>query len=114
MIAVIFELIPREGCEEAYFARAAALKETLEKMDGFISVERYQSLATQGKFLSLSFWRDEGAVAAWRGLEGHRDAQSAGRAAIFADYRLRVATVTRDYGLNERAEAPPDSRACHR
>ncbi len=81
--------------------------------DGFISVERFESLVTRGKYLSLSFWRDEQAVRAWRNLEGHRSAQAKGRGGIFADYRLRVAHVIRDYGLNERAEAPEDSRRAH-
>jgi heme-degrading monooxygenase HmoA len=108
MIAVIFELIPREGCEAEYFSRAASLKETLAEMDGFISVERFESLGEKGKFLSLSFWRDEAAVAAWRNLTPHRDAQGAGRAHIFSDYRLRIAEVMRDYGLDERARAPAE------
>jgi len=114
MIAVIFELIPREGCEAAYFSRAASLKETLATVDGFISVERFESLTDKGKFLSLSFWRDEAAVAAWRNFTPHREAQSAGRAHIFSDYRLRIAEVTRDYGLNERTQAPADSHSFHR
>lgn len=114
MIAVIFELMPAEGYEQDYFDRAAGLKETLETMDGFISVERYQSLANKGKFLSLSFWRDEAAVANWRQLMAHRQAQAAGRAGIFSDYRLRVAHVMRDYGLSAREEAPADARAYHR
>jgi heme-degrading monooxygenase HmoA len=114
MIAVIFELMPMVGREQDYFDRAAGLKETLETMDGFISVERYQSLANKGKFLSLSFWRDEAAVANWRQLMAHRQAQAAGRAGIFSDYRLRVAHVMRDYGLSAREEAPADARAYHR
>lgn len=113
MIAVIFELVPADGREQDYFSRARDLRETLEEMDGFISVERYQSLGDTGKFLSLSFWRDEAAVAAWRGLAVHRQAQAAGRAHIFKDYRLRVAAVTRDYGLDDRAAAPADSRGFH-
>src|SRR5512141_2276785 len=110
MIAVIFEVQPRPGQQDAYLDAAATLKPLLEKIDGFISVERFQSLATPGKLLSLSFWRDEEAVARWRQVEQHRGVQAAGRAAIFADYRLRVASVVRDYGMKERAEAPGDSR----
>ena len=113
MIAVIFELEPKPGQDQAYFATAADLAPRLAEIDGFISVERFQSLASPGKFLSLSFWRDEAAVAAWRGQSPHRAAQSAGRHAIFADYRLRVAAVLRDYGLDQRAEVPNDSRAFH-
>ena len=113
MIAVIFEVVPSEGRRQDYLEIAAALRPQLERIDGFISIERFESLTQPGKVLSLSFWRDEQAVAAWRGLEAHRAAQAKGRAGIFADYRLRVASVLRDYGMTERAEAPADSRALH-
>lgn len=113
MIAVIFEVEPNPGRKDAYLDTAARLKPELEKMDGFISIERFESLVKPGKILSLSFWRDEDAVKRWRNFEGHRKAQSAGRATIFADYRLRIAHVLRDYGKNERAQAPDDSRAVH-
>ncbi len=113
MIAVIFEVLPAPGRRDAYLDIAARLRPTLEAMDGFISVERFQSLANPDKVLSLSFWRDEAAVQGWRELDEHRAAQAAGRGGIFADYRLRVAGVIRDYGLNERDEAPADSRARH-
>ena len=113
MIAVIFELRPAEGRAEDYFGLAGTLKSDLEKVDGFISVERFQSIADPGKLLSLSFFRDEEAVLAWRNLTGHRDAQAKGRRGIFADYRLRVARVLRDYGMNARGEAPRDSREFH-
>jgi len=106
MIAVIFEVWPAQGRADDYFSLAAALRPELEQVDGFISVERFQSLATPGKYLSVSFWRDEEAVRHWRNLEGHRRAQAAGRAGIFADYRLRVAAVVRDYGMREREQAP--------
>jgi len=113
MIAVIFEVEPADGRREAYLDLAAQLKPQLQAMDGFISIERFESLTTPGKILSLSFWRDEAAVAAWRRLEAHRRAQAAGRAGVFADYRLRVADVVRDYGLTEREQAPADSRVTH-
>lgn len=113
MIAVIFEVRPHPDHRSDYFEIAAALRPELEKIDGFISVERFESLTDKGKVLSLSFWRDEDAVARWRNLEQHRTAQAKGRAGIFADYRLRIASVVRDYGMNERAEAPKDSRAKH-
>jgi heme-degrading monooxygenase HmoA len=113
MIAVIFEVEPADGRRDAYLSIAANLKPLLESMDGFISVERFQSLSNPGRLLSLSFWRDEEAVKAWRNTEEHRQAQKAGRGGIFAGYRLRIAHVVRDYGLNERAEAPADSRAAH-
>lgn len=113
MIAVIFEVEPAEGRRDAYLGIAADLKPLLEGMDGFISVERFQSLANPGKLLSLSFWRDEASVAAWRNTEEHRRAQQAGRGGIFADYRLRIAAVSRDYGLIDRAEAPGDSKDRH-
>ena len=114
MIAVIFELWPAEGRAPEYFALAGQLKAELERIDGFISVERFESVTQKGKFVSLSFWRDEEAVRRWRSLESHRGAQSAGRGGIFSDYRLRVASVVRDYGLRDRDEAPADSREVHR
>lgn len=113
MIAVIFEVTPAEGCKQAYLDIAASLRPLLEQVDGFISIERFQSLADPGKILSLSFFRDEEAVLQWRQLEAHRAAQQAGRARLFADYRLRIASVVRDYGLHERDEAPGDSRLRH-
>jgi heme-degrading monooxygenase HmoA len=113
VIAVIFEVWPAEGRAGEYFDLAASLKADLERIDGFVSIERFESLATKGKYLSLSFWRDEEAVRAWRNLEGHRRAQARGRSGIFADYRLRVASVVRDYGLKERGGAPKDSRDVH-
>ena len=113
MIAVIFEVTPAEGRKDAYLDIAARLRPTLEQIDGFISVERFQSLSNPGKMLSLSFFRDEQAVQQWRQLEAHRAAQQAGRERLFAHYRLRIASVVRDYGLNERAEAPADSRQRH-
>lgn len=113
MIAVIFEVTPAEGRKDAYLDIAARLKPTLEQIDGFISVERFQSLSNPEKMLSLSFFRDEQAVQEWRRVEAHRSAQQAGRERLFADYRLRIAGVVRDYGLNERAQAPADSRERH-
>jgi heme-degrading monooxygenase HmoA len=112
-IAVIFEVWPAPGRAAEYFDLAATLKADLEKIDGFVSVERFESLTTRGKYLSLSFWRDEEAVRRWRNLEGHRLAQAKGRGGVFADYRLRVASVLRDYGMHEREGAPEDSRAVH-
>jgi len=113
MIAIIFEVTPAEGRREAYLDIAARLRGELERIDGFISVERFQSLSNPDKMLSISFFRDEEAVIRWRNLAAHRAAQSAGRSGIFADYRLRVAQVLRDYGLHERSEAPADSRGAH-
>lgn len=113
MIAVIFEVWPAEGRAAEYFDLAAALKSDLDKIDGFMSVERFESLTMRGKFLSLSFWRDEEAIRSWRNLTEHRMAQAKGRGGVFADYRLRVATVVRDYGMNERTGAPQDSRKTH-
>jgi heme-degrading monooxygenase HmoA len=113
MIAVIFEVLPHARHRAAYMVAAAELRPQLEALDGFISVERFESLSQPGKVLSLSFWRDEDAVRAWRGCEHHRALQAQGRAQLFQDYRLRVASVLRDYGLNDRAGAPDDSRARH-
>jgi heme-degrading monooxygenase HmoA len=113
MIAVIFEVQPKEGKQQGYLDLAAGLRPLLEEVDGFISIERFESLTTPGKILSLSFFRDEAAVLAWRSLEQHRRAQRAGRADFFADYRLRVASVIRDYGMFDRDGAPEDSRDVH-
>ena len=106
MIAVIFEVRPRTGQRDAYLAIAAALRPALAQIDGFVSIERFESLSEPGRILSLSFWRDEAAVAQWRRFSEHRAAQRAGRATVFEDYRLRVATVVRDYGMTDRAQAP--------
>jgi heme-degrading monooxygenase HmoA len=113
VIAVIFEVRPKDGHREQYLDIAAALRPLLDGIDGFVSVERFQSLTDPGKVLSLSFWRDEEAVAEWRRLEQHRAAQSLGRSEVFDDYRLRIAAVVRDYGLGARDEAPADSRVYH-
>jgi heme-degrading monooxygenase HmoA len=113
MIAVIFEVIPAPGRREEYLDLAAQLRPALEKTDGFVSIERFASLTNEGKVLSLSFWRDEAAVKRWRELEAHRAAQARGRGGIFAEYRLRVAEVARDYTMTDRAQAPADSRSRH-
>jgi heme-degrading monooxygenase HmoA len=113
MIAVIFEVTPALGQQQAYLDLAASLRPELDRIDGFISIERFASLTQDGKILSLSFWRDEAAVEQWRQFEGHRLAQARGRGGVFADYRLRVAGVIRDYGLSEREQAPRDSRSVH-
>ncbi|WP_417672611.1 antibiotic biosynthesis monooxygenase family protein [Pseudodonghicola sp.] len=113
MIAVIFEVEPMEGRAPAYLDIAAEMRPLAEAIEGFISVERFESLTQPGKLLSLSFWEDEAAVERWRALAAHRAAQAKGRGGLFRDYRLRVAHVLRDYGMTERAEAPADSRAAH-
>jgi len=113
MIAVIFEVEPRDGARDDYLRIAAELRPLLDGIDGFISIERFQSLSNDRRILSLSFWRDEAAIAHWRTLQAHRSAQSEGRARVFRDYRLRIAHVVRDYGMTERDEAPADSRLVH-
>ena len=113
MIAVIFEVWPAEGRQGDYLEIAASLRDDLGRIEGFISVERFQSLTDPKKLLSLSFWRDEEAVKRWRQHSRHREGQQRGRAGIFADYRLRVAAVLRDYGMTNRTDAPDDSRAIH-
>ena len=113
MMAVIFEVTPAPGQRGAYLDAAAALKPLLAQIDGFVSIERFESLSAPDKLLSLSFWRDEEAVARWRQQEAHRSTQAAGRDHVFADYRLRVAAVVRDYGMHDRAQAPADSRRVH-
>ena len=112
MIAVIFEVEPADGRFEDYLDHAARLRPELEKVPGFISVERFQSITNPGKLVSLSFWKDDAAVACWRTHPAHRGSQAAGREGIFAGYRLRVAAVLRDYGMAERRDqVPADSRA---
>lgn len=113
MIAVIFEVQIQAGKQQQYLDIASELKPILETIDGFISVERFQSLSDNSKLLSLSFFRDEDAIGTWRSLEKHRSAQFSGRSAVFANYRLRVAGVIRDYGMHEREQAPIDSLKVH-
>ena len=114
MIGVIFEVWPAEGRRQEYLDIAAALRPLLDQIDGFISIERFESLYEPGKILSLSFFRDEEAVRKWRALEQHRGAQARGRAGIFRDYRLRIAGVIRDYGMFNREQVPADSKEFHR
>lgn len=114
MIAVIFEVLPAQGRRQEYLDLAADLRPELERIEGFISVERFQSITDPGKMLSLSFWRDADALAVWRKHAGHRRTQAKGRAGVFQDYRLRIAGVVRDYGMHEgREQAPDDSRNAH-
>ena len=113
MVAVIFEFTPVEGRFPDYLRLVEGLKEDLAKADGFVSLERFESITTKGKFVSLQFWRDEEALKKWRNLQKHREAQKQGRASIFASYRLRIAEVSRDYTMTERAQAPGDSVRVH-
>src|SRR5579859_2390566 len=113
MIAVIFEFTPAPGRKQEYLDLAAALMPELDRADGFVSIERFESITAPGRFVSLSFWRDEEALRKWRNLAEHREAQAKGRGGVFAAYRLRVASVLRDYGHAERAQAPRDSSAFH-
>lgn len=113
MITVIFEVWPKEDRAHEYFDIAAALRPQIENFDGFISIERFESLTNRGKFVSISYWRDEASVRAWRNVAEHRVAQAQGRAGIFDDYRIRVASVMRDYSMHARDEVPHDSRQAH-
>ena len=113
MIAVIFEFTPAEGRFPDYMAIVDTLREDLARADGFISLERFESITNKGKFVSLQFWRDEQSVSKWRNLQKHREAQRKGRGGIFKSYRLRIATVLRDYEMDKRAQAPSDSVAVH-
>lgn len=113
MIAVIFEVEPAEGRKDEYLDIAAEMRPMLNQVDGFISVERFQSLTDPRKVLSLSFFENEAAVTRWRTLNAHRGAQTKGRGGVFEDYRLRIASVVRDYGMFDRAQAPSDSRKAH-
>ncbi|MFG4004920.1 antibiotic biosynthesis monooxygenase family protein [Flavobacterium aquidurense] len=114
MIAVIFEVIPNEGKKEEYLDIAASLRPELDHIEGFISIERFQSFSNPDKVLSLSFWKDEASIQQWRNLEMHRHAQAKGRNEVFKDYHLRIATVVRDYGMFERKETPEDSTSYHK
>ena len=113
MIAVIFEVIPTNGGKSEYLAIATDLKNRLTGIPGFLSIERFQSLADPNKILSLSFWENEEAIEQWRNLQDHRLAQVKGRGRLFSDYRIRVGTIVRDYSLVERAQAPSDSKELH-
>jgi heme-degrading monooxygenase HmoA len=113
VIAVIFEFTPAKGRFSEYMDLVGTLKADLEKADGFISLERFESITTRGKFVSLQFWRDEEAVRKWRNLQRHREAQKKGRAGIFQSYRLRIASVVRDYTMDEREQAPADALSFH-
>lgn len=113
MIAVIFEVIPNEGKKAEYLDIAANLRPELDPIEGFISIERFQSFNDPDKVLSLSFWKDEESILEWRNLEMHRFAQAKGREEVFSDYHLRIATVVRDYGMFDRKEAPKDSLNFH-
>lgn len=104
MYAVIFEVEPQDGRADRYFELAASLRSELAKIDGFISVERFESLTTKGKYVSLSFWRDEAAIAAWRAQVGHQMAQREGKESVFRDFRIRVAQVVRDYTMADRVK----------
>lgn len=114
MIAVIFEAFPAKGKWDEYLDIAARLRPELSKIQGFISVERFQSIANPEKVLSLSFWKDEESITQWRNKEMHRMAQKEGRSSIFDNYRIRIASVARDYGMNDREQAPADSKIMHR
>ena len=113
MIAVLFEVEMRPGMEDQYIELARQLSESLQGFDGFLGVERFRSLANESKLLSLSYWTNEEAVSRWRNLDQHRAAQMQGRAEIVSNYTLRIADVQRSYGMNDRTEAPTDSRSVH-
>ena len=113
MIAVIFEFTPAPGGKQEYLDLAAGLGALVKEFDGFISIERFESITRPGNFVSLSYWRDEEAVRKWRNVQKHREAQAKGRGGIFRSYRLRIASVLRDYGMDERDQAPGDSRSFH-
>jgi heme-degrading monooxygenase HmoA len=113
MIAVIFEFTPAEGRFPDYMKLVGELKADLDRAEGFISLERFESITNKGKFVSLQFWKDEESVRKWRTLQKHREAQKKGRAGIFKSYRLRIASVVRDYEMDKRAQAPKDSQEVH-
>ena len=113
MIAVIFEFSAAPGRRDDYLELAAMLGAEVKDFDGFLGIERFQSLSAPERYVSLSFWRDEDSVRRWRNVQKHREAQAKGRRGIFSAYRLRVCQVLRDYGMQERGEAPRDSVAAH-
>jgi len=113
MIVVVFEVTPKEGEHARYLDLAATMRPLVEEIDGFISVERFESLTHPGKLLSLSTFRDEAALDEWRKVIKHRHMQRLGRDELFEGYRLRVTSVIRDYGMEERDQAPADSLAEH-
>jgi len=113
VIAMMFEVWPKAENKDDYLDTAAALRPLLEQIDGFISIERFESLVEPGKILSLGFFRDEAAIMAWRNTPEHRKAQALGRKEYFSDYRLRIAKVSRDYGMEDREQAPEDSNIAH-
>ena len=113
MIAVIFEFTPKQGKFDEYLRLVDTLRDDLAKAEGFVSLERFESITNKGKFVSLQFWKDEESVRKWRTLEKHREAQKQGRKSIFASYRLRIASVIRDYEMDKRAQVPEDSKKVH-
>ena len=113
MIAVIFEVELAEGRKDEYLDIAAAMRPMLDEIEGFISVERFQSLTDPRKILSLSFFEDEAAILRWRTLSAHQGAQAKGRKGVFDDYQLRIASIIRDYGMFDRAQVPTDSKEAH-
>ena len=113
MISIIFEVAPNEGMADEYLKIAGEMLGFVEQIDGFISVERVQALTNPDKLLSISFFESEAAVEEWRRLAAHRSAQKAGRETLFRDYRLRVLQVLRDYGKDDRGQAPSDSLDVH-
>lgn len=113
MIAVLFEVYLKEEFKSEYLEIATQLRKKLETMNGFISIERFASLQDESKMLSLSYWENEESIKQWRTLMEHREGQSKGRDHIFSDYRIRVAGVIRDYGIDSRAQAPEDSNKHH-
>jgi heme-degrading monooxygenase HmoA len=114
MFAVIFEVVPKPDRQQDYLDLAASLRPELEKVDGFISIERFRSLTNPGKILSLSFWRDEASLIRWRQHQQHHAAQRSGRDELFLDYRIRVAATVRDYSMTRREEAPQSFPAAPR
>src|SRR5690242_18647985 len=113
MIAAILEVYVKEEHRQEYLDIAAQLRPLLDDIDGFISVERFESLYTPGKLISLSFWRDEEAIAAWQQVREHHIAQAKGRSTIFEDYRMKIARVMWDYSKHDRAQAPQNRQVSH-
>jgi heme-degrading monooxygenase HmoA len=96
MFSVIFEVHPRQEKFDLYLDLAKRLKPILERIDGFIDNERFESTRRPGWILSHSTWRDEKSVVRWRTVAQHHDTQQRGRNEVFQDYHLRVGEIVVD------------------
>ena len=87
------------------FSKKGSRKKKRRRTLAAVQVERFESRSVAGHFLSLSVWRDEAAIRAWREASAHRAGQIRGRNGIFARYHIRVAQVVRDYDFAAETKA---------